>query len=101
MNSPKPLLEKEIQRQILDYLSKAQILHWRNNAGQDPTFMRFSPPGSPDIYALDNGTLYGIEVKAEKGKQSEDQKAFQERFEQAGGVYHVVRSVEEVQQIFP
>lgn len=38
----------------------------------------------------------GLEVKNEKGRQSESQKKAQERIEKAWGEYHIVRSLEEV-----
>ena len=41
--------------------------------------------------------LVGIELKAPKGRQSEDQKKVQRAFEQAGGFYYVARSVDEVE----
>ena len=41
--------------------------------------------------------LVGIELKAPKGRQSDEQKAVQRAFEQAGGFYYVCRSVDEVE----
>lgn len=40
--------------------------------------------------------VVGLELKAAKGTLSAEQKAFGKSLETAGGVYHVVRSVEEV-----
>jgi hypothetical protein len=40
--------------------------------------------------------IVGLEVKAPKGAQSKTQKEWQPEFEAAGGVYAVVRSIEEV-----
>lgn len=62
--------------------------------------------GVPDIIVLhpvaSAGSEYGcwligIELKAPKGRQSPEQVAVQAAFEQAGGMYHVCRSVEEVE----
>jgi len=95
----KPLLEKEIQKLILDYLKAKKIFHWRNNTGafkRDNHFYRFGDNGSPDIFLVIKGQIYGVEVKNEKGKQSEYQKEWQEEFEKAGGVYLLVRSLEEL-----
>jgi hypothetical protein len=44
--------------------------------------------GIPDLTAIDrNGQVWQIEVKAGKGKQSENQKKFQEEWEARGGKY--------------
>ena len=43
--------------------------------------------------------LIGIELKAPKGRQSPEQKAVEHAFEQAGGFYHIARSVEDVEEI--
>ena len=56
--------------------------------------------GWPDILVIhpaDEGPLVvGIELKASKGRQSAEQKAFAEQFEKAGGYYFLCRSVEDV-----
>jgi len=60
--------------------------------------MRFGALGSPDIFAMHKGVCYGIEVKAEKGRQSDAQKEFQVRLEAAGGVYVLARGIDEVEK---
>ena len=92
-------LEKEIQFQILQYLTLKNILNWRNNTGALRTergFMRFGVPGSPDIFAVKDGKLYGIEVKRGKAKQSELQEHFGNRLLAAGALYIVARSLDDV-----
>ena|SRR3990167_11558175 len=95
--------EKDIQRTILDYLLLKRIFHWRNNTGAfaseykgKKSFIRFGALGSPDIFILIQGIIYACEVKNEKGKQSDGQKAFQQGFEKAGGVYFIARTLEDV-----
>ena len=94
------MLEKHIQSSILQYLAYNRVFHWRNNTGAMKTehggFIRFGAVGSPDIFAMKGGVIYGIEVKNEKGKQSEDQKAFQFAFEASGGKYILARSIDDV-----
>lgn len=97
--------EHDAQKAILDWLACRRIFHWRNNSGAmvseykgKSRFMRFGSPGSPDIFAMHKGVCYGIEVKAEKGKQSDAQKEFQLRFEAAGGVYIVAKGIDEVEK---
>jgi hypothetical protein len=55
------------------------------------------PKGWPDITAcLPGGRFLGIECKAPKGTQSEEQKMFQALIEGLGGIYILARSVEDV-----
>jgi len=50
--------------------------------------------GSSDIKVYINGKIIAVEVKM-KDKQSEAQKQYQSRIEQAGGQYWIVRNFEE------
>lgn len=60
----------------------------------------FGLPGSGDIMGCVAGRPLAIEVKAEKGRQSEQQQRFQAAWERAGGVYLLTRSVEETQKLW-
>lgn len=99
------MLEKDIQKDIIEYLEIKQIFHWRNNSGAYKTehgsFIRFGSPGSPDIFAIQDGHTYGLEVKNEKGKLSDLQEAWKQGFEKAGCTYHIVRSLDDIVKIFP
>ena len=97
------LTEKTTQRAITDYLSFRKKLWWRNNTGAHANeykgkryYVRYGETGSPDVYVLDMGVLYGIEVKDVKGKLSEAQVSFRERFEKAGGRYILAKSLDDV-----
>jgi hypothetical protein len=99
--------EKETQRAVLDYLTAKNIFHWRNNTGAvvatykgKERFMRYGAVGSPDVFALRNGTLYGLEIKDERGVVSDNQKEFGRKMTDAGGVYVVIRNVDEVIALF-
>jgi hypothetical protein len=63
--------EAEQQRAILDYLQLKGHFCWRNNSGAYKTdhgsFIRFGTLGSPDIFVLRAGCLFGIEVKSATG----------------------------------
>ena len=65
------------------------IVLYCNNSGafvhSNKHFYRFGAVGSPDIVCVVNGQYVGIEVKAPKGRQSENQKEFQTQLEAAGG----------------
>lgn len=120
----KEMKEQQIVKAILDYLKLKKIFHWRNNTGALKTeaggFMRFGATGSPDIFVVlptltvqqrlnadgtfgeeDHtfGQIIGLEVKNEKGKQSDNQLAWQKDFVAAGGEYHLVRSLDDVIKI--
>lgn len=80
---PAKLSEAQIQKQIIDWLKLKCIFHWRNNSGAmfsiykgKKRFMRFGAVGSPDIFAIFRGKLYGIEVKGPNGKPSQEQLNF-------------------------
>lgn len=99
--------EREIQKSIIDYLKLKRYCFWRQNSGAMPTsndgyctrFISFGTPGAPDIFLVKGGKIYGLEVKTPKGKQNDNQIAFQDRFEEAGGIYKVVRSLDDVREM--
>lgn len=100
-------LESEIQKSICDYLALRKVFFWRNNNvpiydATHKLFRRmpqYTMKGIPDIIAVKQGQFIGLEVKRDKTYQSEHQKAFQGLVERAGGLYYVVRSIEDVQSI--
>ena len=64
-------------------------------------FVRFGAPGMPDILARGTtGAVIWIEVKSPTGRQSEDQRKWQEDMERFGDIYIVARSVEDVMALF-
>lgn len=99
----KPSSEHVTQTAILQYLALKKIFSWRNNTGaiktQEGRFLRFGAVGSPDIFAVRDGKVYGIEVKAASGKLSDMQKDWGDRFSQSGGVYIVARSIDDIAPI--
>ena len=97
--------EKHIQKTILDYLAFKKIFHYRQNSGAFKTesggYMRTaSVSGLPDIVAIKDGIYIGLEVKTATGRQSEEQREIQNRVTAAGGLYFVVRSLDDVRKIF-
>lgn len=72
-------------------------LVWRNNSGllfsRSGHRVRASVPGAPDILGVYRGRAIGIETKTERGRQSTQQRRFQEAFERAGGLYILARRV--------
>jgi len=54
--------------------------------------------GIADIIACKNGKTIFLEVKTPRGKQSPDQQEFQRQIESVGGVYIIVRSLDDLIQ---
>ena len=94
------MLERDIQRQILDYLALRRVFHYRQNSGalkaEKGGFVRFGTPGAPDIVCVIEGQYVGIEVKNEKGRLSSLQEGFRDSLVAAGGKYLVARCLEDV-----
>lgn len=95
--------EKAIQNSILRWLKSEGLLHYRQNAGtlkQGKYRVNLGPKGIPDIIVIlpPGGRYMGLEVKVVGRYQNPDQKAFQAQLEAAGGLYKVVRSLNEAQE---
>ena len=99
------LLEKDIQRAILDYLAYRKIFAWANKTQGtfDPVRKVFragtTAKGIPDILGiLPGGRFLGIEVKRKGNYASPDQKDFIARAEALNAACFVAYSVEDVQK---
>lgn len=57
-------------------------------------------PGVSDLIILQQGKTLFIELKIEKGVQSESQKDFEERVKLLGFEYHLIRSLESFKALF-
>lgn len=92
--------ETAVVKSCLQYLQMKGIFSFRMNTGAFKTelghFVRFGAKGAPDIIAVIRGRFVGIECKFNKGRQSPDQKLFQDELEKAKGLYWLVYSVEEL-----
>lgn len=99
--------ESSIQNTICDYLALRNAFYWRQNTApafdwKTNSFRRMpkhSLRGVPDIIVVRDGQFIGLEVKSATGRQSEDQKYFEENVKKAGGAYHLVRSLDDVKKI--
>lgn len=100
--------ESQIQTQIETYLkylgNEGKLVYLKNNSGsmtsRDGRFIRFGKKGTSDfiVFLIDGITLH-IEVKNEKGRQSEAQKEMETKLKKLGHDYRIVRSLSEVQSI--
>jgi len=100
------MLEKQIQKQILDYLqglySYGVVYFFRSGSGKLKVkggYFKTGRNGCPDITVICKGKFIGIEVKTKDGVQSVAQLKAQREIEKAGGFYYIVTSVEEVEKI--
>ena len=76
------------------------LVLWRNNIGVAEMRgykVRFGVggPGGADLLGIWNGKFVAVEVKTETGRQSPDQRTFQQLVESKGGEYVILRSVDE------
>jgi hypothetical protein len=76
------------------------LVLWRNNIGVADVRdykVRFGVggPGGADLIGCLNGRFIAIEVKTATGRQSNDQRIFQALVESKGGVYVILRSVDD------
>jgi hypothetical protein len=66
---------------------------------------RTAPPGFPDLIGCANGRALAIEVKSATGRQRPDQRQWQSRWEQCGGIYILARDIDatiaRVKSLFP
>jgi hypothetical protein len=96
--------EAGVQQAILDLLTAEGVWHLRMNTGAMTAehngrrrFVQFNTAGTGDILA-DHPVhrFWWIEVKAERGRQSEAQREFQQLVEMFGHKYTLARSVDDV-----
>jgi len=100
-NNHKKMLENQIQKSILDYLAyKKNIYYFRAGSGSFKTekggYFKTGSKGCPDIVMSYHGQFVGLEVKTEKGKQSEYQKEAEKQIKKSGGFYYIVTSIDDV-----
>jgi hypothetical protein len=98
--------ERDIIRQVLDWLRLCRLFCWRQNSGAAQgvykgrrRFVRFnSAPGMADVIAtLPGGILFAIECKRPGRRPTPLQQAFLDDVVRAGGVSLVVSSLADLQ----
>lgn len=102
------ILEKDIEKAILELLTFNGFLAWKNSTigVYDSKMGSFRKPmgkfhltGVSDIIAIKHGVVWFIEVKTPKGKMTNNQKIFQEMVENHGGNYLLARSIDDIMHI--
>lgn len=104
LGKPK-ISEANVKKACLHYLQIKGYFWWQiNNTGiwdtEKQVFRRSQTlrPGVSDAMVLVNGILYALEFKSSTGRLSEAQKEFQHQIEANGGIYLVVRSIDDLQK---
>lgn len=92
--------EAVIQKQVLAHLQDLapRAFFYRTNTGGAHVgdgFIKFGIPGQADVTGVAGGRFVALELKRRTGKQRKTQVAYQSRVEAAGGLYIVVRSVDD------
>jgi len=95
------MLEKDIQLQIIHYLKARGAVVGKTKTmgvkrGRSFCFDPYTFRGFPDLCVFIKRKFYFIEVKAEKGVQSPEQKEFQQLAEDSGLTYILARSLDDV-----
>ena len=93
--------EGKIQKEIMDYLEAAGILHWKHHNTPLRRRKNICKVGVADIIAVlkPYGTVVAIEVKTPSGVMSEDQKRFLGQIDASGGISGVVTSLDDLQRL--
>lgn len=90
----------ELVNNCLFFLSLNRIFAWQNNTGAAKignAFVQFGKKGSSDIIGiLPDGRFLGVEIKIGKDTQKPEQIIFQDRIERNGGIYILVRSIDDL-----
>lgn len=73
---------------------------WRNNIGTAEIRgyrVKFGVggPGGADLIGLYKGWFVAVEIKTDTGRQSPDQRTYQALVESKGGIYTILRSVDD------
>jgi hypothetical protein len=93
------MTESQIEQAILRYLNKNGIFAFkfkdntRSESGKHRRPSPFQINGVSDICIIHNSAVYWVEIKTEKGRQTEDQIRFQNRVTDSGGTYLLWRCI--------
>lgn len=96
--------EADVQDRIrLALGSVPDLVLWRNNCGvaeRAGRVIRFGVggKGGADLIGIYRGKFLAVEIKSNTGRQSPDQKLFEQLVLRKQGVYVVLRSVEDAQR---
>ena len=103
------VIQDEVRLELGNPLKYPELILWRNNCGQmiDKNDRRIAfgcgGKGAADLIGIwthsdGRGQFVAIELKRAKTKQTPEQVAYAELVTKRGGVYAVIRSVDEARQ---
>lgn len=104
----KPVLEKDIKREIMRYLQLHGVLAWVNTStgifdAKRGTYRKLNGIGMrvgvSDILGIYHGKFLAIEVKGPTGRLTQEQALFLKDVNDHGGIAFMARSVDEVRTI--
>lgn len=98
------MAEKELQKEVIDYLRSKNIFHYAITPPDRKHNVYGVKHQLPDIYALKNGVSIFLELKAPEYKanhadRQEKQAKVRQKIIQNGGLAFLVTSLEEVKEI--
>jgi len=85
----------------LELGSDPDLVLWRNNVGMAwmkngaPVRFGVGGPGAADLVGMYRGRAVFVEIKTPTGRQSPEQRTFQQLVERKGGTYAILRSVDD------
>ena len=93
-----------VNRVLIELGSKKEFMIWKNATGATKNecgrYVRYGLKGAPDIIGVKKGGKFiALEIKTGAAVQSPAQIKFQKRFEELGGLYIVVRDMDDLDQI--
>jgi hypothetical protein len=90
-------------KEVLVHLSGLGYFVWSNSTGAMKTknrYQRYGLIGSADILGITpDGTFLALEIKTGKAVQSKQQKKFEARVKKNKGIYKVVRSFKDLEDL--
>lgn len=86
------MLESKIQKDILAFLKRNRVYHFRFQAQSNLN-------GLPDVICLYKGFFLGLELKKKNGKPTDLQLKKIKSINENGGIGRIIRSVEEVETL--
>lgn len=100
--TPESLLKDKVVRRLKKLEAEGKLIFWRSNAGVGFTrsgfMITFGRKGMPDMFVLRAGVLIGLELKSKDGTLEDSQKKLRPLLEAQGCVYHVIRSVDDLEK---
>ena len=94
-------IQDRVRLELGDPTRYPELVLWRNNVGQmidkDGRRVVFGVggKGAADLIGMWAGRFVALELKTDKGKQTDEQRKFEQLVLARGGVYAVLRSVED------